>query len=92
MQCYSLLGYLGGDPYWDFSVVEHFTNKYDGMGQKGPRSQVQKPLGHCYLGGPVHYRAMLAVAPTGILSVVALLTNKYDVKGQKGTDCRAGSP
>ena len=60
------------------------ANKYDGKGQKGRRSQGQKPLGQCYLGGAVHNWAILAVAPTGILSVVALLTNKYDGQGQKG--------
>ena len=60
------------------------ANKYNGMGQKSRRSQGQQPLGQCYLGGAVHYWAILAVAPTGILSVVALLTNKYDGKGKKG--------
>ena len=36
------------------SVVALLTNKYDGKGQKGPGSQGQKPLDHCYLGGAVH--------------------------------------
>ena len=35
-------------------------------------------MGQCYLDGAVHYWAILAVTPTGILSVVALLTNKYN--------------
>ena len=55
------------------SVVALLTNKYDGKGQKGTRSKGQKPLGQCYLGGAVHYWAILAVTPTGILSFVALL-------------------
>ena len=67
------------------SAVALLSNKYDGKGQKGLGSQGQKPLGQCYLGGAVHYWAILAVAPTRILSVVALLTNNYDGKGQKGT-------
>ena len=67
------------------SAVALLSNKYDGKGQKGTRSKGQKPLGQCYLGGAVHYWAILAVVPTGILSVVALLTNNYDGKGQKGT-------
>ena len=59
------------------SAVALLSNKYDGKGQKGLGSQGQKPLGQCYLGGAVHYWAILAVAPTGILSVVALLTNRW---------------
>ena len=83
-QCCSLLGHLGGGPYWDSFFVALLTNKYDGKGQKGLGSQGQKPLGQCYLGSAVHYWAILVVAPTGILSVAALLTNNYDGKGQKG--------
>ena len=66
------------------SLVALLPNKYDGKDQKGLGSQDQKPLVQCYLGGAVHYWAILAVAPTGFLSVVALFTNKYDGKGQKG--------
>ena len=73
------------------SVVALLTNKYDGKGQKDLGLQGQKPLGQCYLGGAVHYCAILAVAPTGTLSVVALLTNKYDGKGQKVPDHRANA-
>ena len=60
------------------SVVALLPNKYNGKGQKGTSSQDQKPLGQCYLGGAVHYWAILAVAPTGILSVIALLTNRAE--------------
>ena len=82
--CCSSLSHLGGGPYLESFIVALLPNKYDSKGQKGPRSQGQKPLGQCYLGGAVHYWAILAVAPTGILSVVALLPNKYNGKGQKG--------
>ena len=51
-----------------------------------------KTLGQCYLGGAVHYGAILAVTPTGILSVVALLTNKYKCKGQKGLGLQGQKP
>ena len=44
---------------------------------KGPGMAGQKSLGKGYLNGAVHYLAVLAVAPTRILSVVALLTNKH---------------
>ena len=66
-------------------LAELFITEPSWWGQKGLGSQGQKPLGQCYLGGAVHYWAILAVAPTGILSVVALLSNNYDGKGQKGT-------
>ena len=66
------------------SIVALLTNKYDGKGQKGTRSTGQKPLGQCYLGGAVHYCAILAVTPTGIISFVSLLPYKYDSKGQEG--------
>ena len=52
--------------------------------KKGTSSQGQKPLCQCYLGSAVHYLAILAVAPSGILSDVALLTNKYDGVGPEG--------
>ena len=68
------------------------TNKYNGKGQKGLGLQGQKPLGQCYLGSAVHYWAILAVTPTGILSVVALLTSTYDGKGQKGTSSQGQKP
>ena len=48
--------------------------------------------GQCYLGSAVHYWAILAVTPTGILSFVALLTNKYDGKGQKGLGLQGQKP
>ena len=79
-------------PTGTLSVVALLTNKYDGKGQKGTSSQGQKPLGQCYLGGVVHYWAILAVAPTGILSIVALLTNKYNGKGQKGLGLQGQKP
>ena len=83
-RCCSLLGHLGGGPYWDLSVLALLTNKYDGKGQKGTRSKGQKPLGQCYLGGDVHYWAILAVTPTGILSFVALLIGRLrKSEGQK---------
>ena len=68
------------------------TNKFNGKGQKGRGLQGQKPLGQCYLGSGVHYWAILAVTPTGILSVVALLTSTYDGKGQKGTSSQGQKP
>ena len=74
------------------SVVALLTNKYDGKGQKGTRSSGQKPLGRCYLGGAVHYWAILAVTPTGILSFVALLPYKYDGKGKKGLGLQGQKP
>ena len=40
-------------------------------------------MGQCYLGGVVHYWAILAVA---------LLTKKYDGKGQKGTSSQDQKP
>ena len=47
-------------------------------GPKGPGSQGRRPLCQSFLGGAVHYWAILAVAPTRILSIVALLTIKHD--------------
>ena len=68
------------------SVVALLTNKYDGKGQKGTRSKGQKPLGQCYLGGAVHYWAILAVTPTGILSFVALLIGRLQKSGGQKVD------
>ena len=44
------------------------------------------------LGGAVHYWAILAVTPTGILSFVALLPYKYDGKGKKGLGLQGQKP
>ena len=74
------------------SFVALLTNKYNGKGKKSLGSHNQKLRGQCYLGGAVHYWAILAVDPTGILSVVALLTNKYDGKGQKGLGLQGRKP
>ena len=68
------------------SVVALLTNKDDGKGQKGTRSKGQKPLGQCYLGGAVHYWAILAVTPTGILSFVALLIGRLRKSGGQKVD------
>ena len=38
-----LLSHLGGDPYWDSSVVALLTNKYDGKGQKVPDYRAKSP-------------------------------------------------
>ena len=43
----SLLGHLGGDPYWDSFSVALLTNQYNGKGQKGLGLQGQKPLHQC---------------------------------------------
>ena len=90
-RCCSLLGHLCSGPFRD-SFYCSTANKYNDKCQKGPGSQCQKPLGQCYLGSAVHYLAILAVAPTGILSVVALLTNKYDGKGQKSPGSQGKKP
>ena len=75
-----------------FRLYHCFLTSMIAKGKKGLGLQGQKPLGQCYLGSAVHYRAILAVTPTGILSFVALLTNKYDGKGQKGLGLQGQKP
>ena len=55
--------------------------KPEGPGIAGPKAPGS--MGQNYLGGAVHYWAILAVA---------LLTKKYDGKGQKGTSSQGQSP
>ena len=47
------------------SVAALLTNNCDGKGQKGSGLQGQKPLDQCYLGGAVHFQAILVVPLLG---------------------------
>ena len=82
-RCCSFLSHLSGTPTGIPLVVALLTNKYNGKGLKGLGLQGQTSMGQCYLGGAVHYWAILAVT---------LLTKKYDGKGQKGTSSQEQKP